>query len=106
MLRIMTDRTIELDQHRGMAAQKATQLRRLLADVEHNDQELRRRQAALEEQLAATPAETWHDAVEKARYLLMLFAASPGALDPRRQTLIANVLEDFLRLESETGAPK
>jgi hypothetical protein len=30
----MTDKTIDLDQHRGMAAQKATDLRRLLADVE------------------------------------------------------------------------
>jgi len=30
----MIDRTIELDEHRGMFAQKATDLRRLLADVE------------------------------------------------------------------------
>jgi hypothetical protein len=30
----MTEKTIDLDQHRGMAAQKATDLRRLLADVE------------------------------------------------------------------------
>ena len=28
----MTDRTIELDRHRGMAAQKATEIRRLLAE--------------------------------------------------------------------------
>jgi hypothetical protein len=30
----MMDKTIELDQHRGTAAQKATDLRRLLAHVE------------------------------------------------------------------------
>jgi hypothetical protein len=36
----MTDKTIELDQHRGMAAQKATELRRLLADVEANEKAL------------------------------------------------------------------
>jgi len=30
----MTDRTIDLDQRRGMAAQKATERRRLLAEVE------------------------------------------------------------------------
>jgi hypothetical protein len=30
---IMTDKTIELDQHRGMAAQKETELRRLLSEV-------------------------------------------------------------------------
>ena len=28
----MTDRTITLDQHRGMAAQKATEIRRLVAE--------------------------------------------------------------------------
>ena len=35
----MTDKTIDLDQHRGIAARKATDLRRLLADralVLHN----------------------------------------------------------------------
>jgi hypothetical protein len=30
----MTDKTIDLYQHRGMVAQKATDLRRLLADVQ------------------------------------------------------------------------
>jgi hypothetical protein len=44
----MTDKTIELDQHRGMSAQKATELRRLLADVEANERVLRLRQAELE----------------------------------------------------------
>ena len=40
----MTEKTIELDEHRGMAAQKATDLRRLLADVEANEKALRIRQ--------------------------------------------------------------
>jgi hypothetical protein len=46
---------------------------------------------------------TWADAAEKARYLLSLFASSLEAQDPRRQMLIARVLEDFVRLSSETG---
>ena len=96
----MTDRTIELDEHRGMAAQKATELRRLMSDVEANEKLLRQRQAALEEQLLATSALTWEEAADKARYLLALFASSPFAQDPRRQLLIARVLEDFLRLSS------
>ena len=33
----MTEKTIDLDHHRGMAAQKATDLRRLLADVGANE---------------------------------------------------------------------
>jgi hypothetical protein len=43
----MTDKTIDLDHHRGMAAQKATDLRRLLADVEANERALRARQDEL-----------------------------------------------------------
>jgi hypothetical protein len=37
----MTDKTVDLDQHRGMAAQKATDLRRLLAEVAANERALR-----------------------------------------------------------------
>jgi hypothetical protein len=94
----MTERTIELDEHRGMLAQKATEIRRLVADVEADAIALSLRQEELETQLVAVPAVTWHDAAEKARYLLGLFASTPAAQDPRRQRLIANVLEDFARL--------
>lgn len=94
----MTDRTIDLDQHRGMAAQKATELRRLLADVEANERSLRSRQDELERQLLAAPAQSWQEAADKARYLLKLFAATPAAEDPRRQKLIACVIDDFARL--------
>ena len=98
----MTEKTIDLDQHRGMAAQKATELRRLLADVEENEKALRLRQAELEAHLLAAPAANWHEAAEKARYLLNLFAATLAAQDPRRQTLIAAVLADFARLSGES----
>lgn len=97
----MTDKTIDLDQHRGMAAQKATELRRLLTEVEANAQSLRLRQDELETQLIAAPAANWHDAAEKARYLLNQFAATPAGQDPRRQKLIAAVLADFRRLSGE-----
>ena len=98
----MTDRTIDLDQHRGMAAQKATELRRLLANVEANENELRRRQDELEAHLLAAPAANWRDAADKARYLLNLFATTPAGQDQRRQKLIAAVLADFTRLGGES----
>ena len=101
----MTDYPVKLDQHRGMVAQKATELRRLLSEVEANEALLRSRQNALEEQLLAAPAVTWEDAADKARYLLSLFASSPNAQDPRRQLLIARVLEDFVRLAAECESP-
>jgi hypothetical protein len=103
----MTDKTIDLDKRRGMAAQKETRLRRLHAEVREQRDALRARQDALEEQLVAAPAETWEEAAEKARYLLTLFAASTDARDPRRQKLIAAVLDDFSRLSGEAlDAPK
>jgi hypothetical protein len=104
----MNEQTIELDLRRGMAAQKATELRRLLSEVEANQEQLRVRQKQLEEQLLAAPALTWADAAEKARYLLSLFANSQDAQDPRRQMLIARVLEDFIHLSAgiDSDEPK
>ena len=99
---VMTDKTVDLDQHRGMAAQKATDLRRLLSEVEANERELRLCQDELEAHLLAAPAADWREAAEKARYLLALFASTLGAQDPRRQKLIAAVLADFERLSRET----
>jgi hypothetical protein len=92
------NRPVDLDKHRGMAAQKATELRRMLADVEADSRALKVRLDELEANLAAAPADTWVEAAEKARYLLTLFAATPEAQDPRRQKLIRNVLEDLQRL--------
>jgi hypothetical protein len=97
----MTDKTVDLDRHRGMAAQKATDIRRLHAEVAANEKTLRMRRDELESQLIAAPASNWHDAADKVRYLLTLFAASPDGLDPRRQKLIAAVLDDFTRLSRE-----
>jgi hypothetical protein len=98
----MTDKTIELDQRRGMAAQRDTELRRLLSEVETNERALRLRQDDLESHLIAAPAADWPEAAEKARYLLNLFAATLSAQDPRRQTLIAAVLADFARLSGDS----
>jgi hypothetical protein len=94
----VADGPVKLDERRGMAAQKATETRRLLAGVEANERSLRQRQEELEMQLIAEPARTWPQAAEKARYLLRLFASTPFAHDPRRQRLITNVLDDFRRL--------
>jgi hypothetical protein len=96
----MTDKTIDLDHRRGMEAQKATDLRRLLAEVEANEHSLRLRQDELEAHLADAPAASWEEAVEKARYVLGLYAATLTAGDTRRRTLVDAVLEDLERLAS------
>jgi hypothetical protein len=100
----MTQPPISLDRHRGMAAQKATELRRLLVEVAADQEALRGRQMALEAQLIAAPATSWAEAAEKARYLLKLFAATPLAQDPRRRMLIASALKDFRRLMAADAA--
>jgi hypothetical protein len=97
----MTDKTVDLDKHRGMASQKATDLRRLLAEVAANERALRATQDELEAQLIAAPASTWEEAADKVRYLLSVLAASPIGQDPRRKTLIQAVLDDFDRLSRE-----
>jgi hypothetical protein len=98
----MTDEAVDLDHHRGMAAQKATDLRRLLAEVAANEQALRKTQEELEAQLIAAPAATWEEAADKVRYLLSAFAATPSGQDPRRKTLMKAVLDDLSRLSRDT----
>jgi hypothetical protein len=100
---IMADEPVKLDEHRGMAAQKSTEVRRRLHEVQSDQAELRRRQVEFEDHAAAASSETWPEAAEKARYLIQLFAATPEARAPRRQELIAKVLDDFARL---SGSPE
>ena len=95
----MTDEPVELDRRRGMAAQRATELRRQELQQFQADQEaLRQRQAELEKQLLAAPAETWAEAAAKAEYLIRLYALTSEAQDPRRRQLIDHALEDLARL--------
>ena len=94
----MTDKPIDLDEHRGMTAQKETDIRRRLHEVQADQAALRQRQEELEKLLLSAPATNWPEAAAKARYLIELFAATPEARDPRRQKLIENVLEDLRKL--------
>lgn len=97
----MTDDPVDLDKHRGIAAQKATDLRRTLLEVENHTSELRAREAALESSLLSAPAISWPEAAVKARYLLNLYAASLAPDDSRHRDLVAAVLADFARLTGE-----
>ena len=97
----MNDTPVDLDRHRGMAAQKATDIRRILADVEDNAKLLRDRQSAVEIQLLAVPAASWIEAAAKARYVLNLYGAQLAPADSHHRDLIATVLADFTRLSDE-----
>ena len=98
----MDETPVSLDKHRGMAAQKATDIRRVLADVEANAKLLRDRQGVVEIQLLAVPATSWPEAAAKARYVLTLYAAELATADTRHRDLVAAVLADFARLSGES----
>lgn len=98
-----TDDPIELDTHRGMAAQKATEDRRHTAEVEADRVVLRQHQDDLEGALSSGPAATWEEAGLKAHYLITVLAGTSEGQDPRYKKLIASALEDIQRL---SGAPE
>jgi hypothetical protein len=97
----VNDTPVDLDSHRGMASQKATDMRRVLAEVEANAKMLRDRQGMLESQLLSVPAASWPEAAAKARYVLNLYAAGLAASDTHHRDLVAAVLADFARLSDE-----
>src|SRR3954463_13372236 len=97
----MTDIPVDLDSHRGMAAQKATDLRRALADVEAQVRELREREADLENRMMSGPAAPGPGAAVKARHLLNLYAAGLPAEDTRPRALVTALFDDFARLNGD-----
>ncbi len=97
----MTDTPIDLDKHRGMAAQKATDIRRVIADVEANAKLLRDKQGIVELEILGAPAASWPEAVAKARYVLNLYAAGLAPTDTHHRDLVAAVLADLTRLSAE-----
>jgi hypothetical protein len=94
----MTEEPTDLDKHRGMMAQKETEQRRDLKEVQLDQMKLRARHEELEHFLAATPARSWAEAAEKMRYLLGFFSLTPEGMDPRRHRLIEALLADLDRL--------
>lgn len=95
----MSDNPVDLDVHRGMAAQQATEIRRRrLHEFQADQAALKCRQDELEKLLLAAPAENWPEAAAKAQYLIQLYAATPEAQDARRKELIKHALDDLSRL--------
>jgi len=99
----MTDKPVELDAHRGMVAQKSTETRRRLREVQADQLALRHRQEEFERHAVATPSASRFAVAQRARYLIQLFAATPEAQHPRRQALIASVLDDLARFSNESN---
>ena len=97
----MNDKPLDLDKHRGMAAQKATDIRRALAEVENKARDLRERQGVLEKELLLVAATSRTEAAAKARYVLNVYAAGLGSADTHHRDLVAAALADFARLADD-----
>jgi hypothetical protein len=97
----MADDPVELDSRRGMAAQKATDLRRIVAEAEAHAAGLRERQLYIERELLGAPVASWSEAAAKARYVLNLYYTSLSPQDTHHRDLVASVLRDFARLDNE-----
>ncbi len=99
----MTEKPVDLDSHRGMAAQKETEARRHDAGVEADQAVLRHNRDELEKALFSGPAADWPELGEKMRYLLCLLAATYEGQEPRYGRIIADVLDDIERLSGPGG---
>ena len=94
----MTDNPTNLDEHRGMNAQRDTEVRRRLAEVQADQADLQARKVEFEKLLLSEPATTWPEAAAKARYLINLYAHTVDAQDSTRQRLITSTLNDLIHL--------
>jgi hypothetical protein len=104
--KFMTDTPIALDEHRGMMAQRATEIRRRLTQVELDQAALRQHREEFEKLLLNVPATTAGEVVERARYLITLLAGTSVGRDPRLQKVITAVIDDLAMLSGEApGTP-
>lgn len=96
----MTDKPVNLDIHRSADRQIAVEFRRYESSTCNPDNlsKAPARDAALQSQMLAGPADSWSDIARKASFLLDRYATSSDAQDMRVQILIKRVLCDIARL--------
>lgn len=98
----MSPDSVDLDGHRSEVDQQATDLRRQLEAVRHDQGRLEQRQNAFDAFIAAGPAQNWPEAAARAQYVIQLLMDSYAVRDPRQRELAARVFSDFAAL---TGRP-
>lgn len=95
----MTDDPIDLDGRRTAAERHDSEMRRQTAN---NSPRLvpsaQPHLGNLEDQMLAEPARTWVEVMEKWRFLLERYSATPEARDERIQKLIRRAIGDMERL--------
>jgi hypothetical protein len=74
---MMMNDPIELDEYRGIAAPKPTEIRRRPHEVQADQAALRRGQEEFERTAVAAPSTTWLEAAAKTWYLVQIFPRRP-----------------------------
>ena len=99
------DDPVELDERRGLAAQRAAEIRRRrFVRQEADSASLRDRHQEIDRILTSAPAAGWLEAADNARVLIRLLAYGSVAQDRHYQALIARVLLELDNL-SRTEPP-
>jgi hypothetical protein len=97
---VLTHDPISLDGRRTPAEKLGIELRRRPANMHSTPATVDRPgYARLDAEMLAAPARTWIEAMEKWRFLLDCYAATPDAQDARIQKLIDRALGDMARLK-------
>ncbi|WP_143028574.1 hypothetical protein [Ruegeria marina] len=95
----VTDNPIDLDGRRTEAGRHETEMRRRPAsDAPSWVRSAQPHLGSLEDQMLAEPARTWVEVMEKWRFLLERYSATPAAHDERIQKLIRRAIGDMERL--------
>jgi hypothetical protein len=101
----MTEKTVDLNQRRGMTAQKATDLRPLLADVEANEKLLPPSAGRIGSSPACSAAHELVRSRPEGAISAQSFRGSLAAQTPADTSSSAAVLDDFARLGREWEMP-
>lgn len=92
----MADDPVNLDKHRGMAAQRATEVRRGRSRRQESERvSSRDRHKEIDRILASAPAADWAEAAKNARFLIELLSGGSLAQDCHYRALMARVLQDI-----------
>jgi hypothetical protein len=96
----MTGSAIDLDGRRTTKDKAESLMRRRAANAQSApDTGFGKPNVALDAAMMAKPARSWIEAVDKARFLLDRYSATPEARDARIQKLIGRVMGDMARLK-------
>lgn len=100
--RLVSDKPLDLDKHRGMAEQKSNRHPANSGGRREQRKGPARSAGDTRKPASVGSGASWPEAAAKARYVLNLYAAGLAPADTHHRDLVAVVLADFARLSNES----